>query len=105
MTRRDSAAAESGATRVAGALRSTPPALDELTRARMERRLLDAPRDRTSHVTMDRGRDRRARMAWGAGGALVAAAAALAIGWIVWPRGAPIGSEGPVARFTIDGPG
>lgn len=105
MTRRD------GSARVAEALRAAPPCLDELRRARIERRLLDhlpePALDRlgaalnSEHAQPDaarKGMGARARAAWAAGGALVAMAAALALAWVAWPR-----DHVEVARFELSG--
>src|SRR5690349_2519414 len=101
-----------GSARVADALRAAPPALDDLRRARMERRLLDQHQLKAAHDHLQRTTGQpslpdttlvvapstRARAAWAAGGATVALAAAFALAWITWPR------EGPeVARFELSG--
>lgn len=112
MTRRDASA------QVVEALRASPPELDELRRARMERRLLDTvarreagereagEREAGEREAGDREaapRERRAserrggRVLWAASGAL-AVAAAFGLAWLVVPR-----DHGPVARFEMGG--
>lgn len=111
-----------GSARVADALRDSPPPLDELRRARMERRLLDAvssgehasgepARALSSTSTAGRAgaRERTGRLRAGAIGAL-AMAASIALGLVAWPRlssFSPLSSlwpeDAPVARFALIG--
>ncbi|UJR87087.1 FecR family protein [Sandaracinus amylolyticus] len=97
MTRRDASA------RAVDALRASPPELDELRRARMERRLVDAvgrgERARETGVEPRRSGGR----AWAAAGGALAVAAVVGLAVIVRPVLFGGGEQRPVARFEMGG--
>jgi TolA-binding protein len=89
-----------GSERIAEALRDEPPELDEVARARMEKRLLDGVRARETDESRPVAPRRRGPAAkWVVAGVAVAAAAA-GIGLVWAPGSEPGGSPETSASFT-----